>query len=459
MKIFRHTSDYYLKKIQEGQLTNQQVAEELKTTVDVVNIAFNEYCKEQNPFKKKSFEFKNATIQVAISIISTFLVLFTLFEMQAARNATYLPDISLGNTEVAIAWDENGLPINISDETKDIVSKMINEENTQLNILPQLKIYNIGVGTAKDITFTWNTEQNVKQFMNVLNSYDNIDISLEGNMVHIKTPAIEQGSWSPIKSQVDFMLNSTQEFNTLTFPLCYHELIKEMYIRTNEIPPIYLTISYFDVQGKAYNKTMQINAKLSFLTQNPDGSGFCVYSLISAKENSSMNNFSLLNISSDGLIAITSICAVIISIVSMAFTVIFSMFQLRHNKNSVKPISAIKFNDYENQIAVKIENVGTGPLTIKKLVFKSDSRESSTLISMIPEINQLWSTFTESVDGWTIPVGGKLILLELQPENDEIKTLIRGELSKITVLLEYSDIYNTKFQEKRSLDFFGRHSE
>ncbi|RHT97924.1 hypothetical protein DW711_19985 [Ruminococcus sp. AM27-16] len=97
MKIFKHNGQYYLKKMQNGELTNQQVADILNVTVNTVNSEYNDYIEKQNPFKKKSFEYKNAIIQITISIISTFIVLFTLFEMQAARNATYLPDISLSN--------------------------------------------------------------------------------------------------------------------------------------------------------------------------------------------------------------------------------------------------------------------------------------------------------------------------------------------------------------------------
>ena len=52
---------------------------------------------------------------------------------------------------------------------------------------------------------------------------------------------------------------------------------------------------------------------------------------------------------------------------------------------------------------------------------------------------------------------GEVILLRLYPESDEIKTLVRKELSTMTVYLEYTDIYNAKFQDKRLLDFFGRH--
>lgn len=457
MKTFKHTGRYYLKKIYKGQLTTCQVADILNTTLETVDCAYSDYCQEQNPFKKKNYELKSTAIQIATSIISTFLVLLTLFEMQAERNATYLPDISLNNTEVAIAWDENGLPY-ITDEADVAFSKMINDNNTQVNVLPQIEVYNIGVGTAKDITFIWNTQKNIKQFMDILNSYEDINISFEGNMTNIKTPSIDQGIEGPDSRKIDFMLNSTQEYDTLTLPLLYYQLIKEIYMRTDikNMPTLYLAVSFSDVQGKVYNEVLQIIPRISFLTRNSDGSGFCIFSLISERENKTM---SYLNFDSNSLIAISSICAVIISIISVIFTVIFSIQQLKHNKNSVRPISAIKLSDYENQIAVKLENVGTGPLTIRKLIFKNYSQESSTLISMMPDIDQLWNTFIESVDGWTIPVGGQLIFLELCPQNDEIKTLVRNELSKITVFLEYTDIYGTKFQDKRSLDFFGRHSE
>lgn len=456
MKMIKHTGRYYLKKIEKGQLTVQQVADILNITINATDSAYKDYCDSKNPFKKKKFD---SAIQIAVSIISTVLVLLTLFEMQAERNATYLPDISLSNTKVAISWDKNGLPF-ISQEAKNTVPKLV-DENTIINGLPQIKVYNIGVGTAKNVSFCWNTKQNLNTFIDILNSCDDINISYDKNVINIKTPTTEQSIYESDKTQFDFLLNSTQTFETLTFPFSYYTLIKEFYIRTEntDFPPLYLTASYSDVQGKTYSKTIQINADISFLTKNPDGSGFCIFTLTSIKENRTMNSFELLNLNSNTLIAITSVCAVIISIISMNFMIIFSIFQIKHNKNSVKPISAIKYSDYEDELTVKIENVGTGPLTIKKLLFKNDSKETSTLISLMPQINQLWTTFAESVDGWTIPVGSQLILLQLHPENEEIKSSIRKELSKITITLEYMDIYNTHFQDKQSLSFLSRHFE
>ena len=285
MKIFKHTGRYYLKKIRKGQLTTHQVAEILDTTFEIVDSAYSDYCQKQNPFKKKNYELKNTVIQIAISIVSTFLVLLTLFEMQAERNASYLPDISLNNTEVAIAWNENGLPY-ISNEAKTIFSKMIKDNNTQVNALPQIKVYNIGVGTAKDITFIWDTQKNMNQFMDILKFYDDINISFEGNTVNIKTPSIDQTTWEPDSHQIDFMLNSAQEYDTLMFPLSYYQLIKEIYIRTDpqNIPTLYLSVSFSDVQGRVYNKALQLTPRISLLTQNPDGSGFCIFNLTTEKE-------------------------------------------------------------------------------------------------------------------------------------------------------------------------------
>ena len=151
----------------------------------------------------------------------------------------------------------------------------------------------------------------------------------------------------------------------------------------------------------------------------------------------------------------------IVSFVSACITGYYSHLQRKHNKNSVRPIPIIKFNDYENKIVVKIENVGTGPLIIKELRFKKYSsrfmQEADSLIALMPEINQSWSTFTDSIDRWTIPVGGQLILIKLYPKNRNVGAIVRKELSEITAYLKYADVYNTNFQYKRSFDFFGRH--
>lgn len=158
----------------------------------------------------------------------------------------------------------------------------------------------------------------------------------------------------------------------------------------------------------------------------------------------------------DLILAIAAISAVATSIVSIIYTVIFSRQQMKHNRNSVRPICDIKFKDYEDCISVSISNVGTGPLTIKKIVCDDTERTSSTLLSLMPHIEQYWTTYTEDVTGWTIPVGGQIVLIEIKPQNESIRHQIRSSLEKINIFVKYTDIYDTFFEKSRNLDFFGR---
>lgn len=92
---------------------------------------------------------------------------------------------------------------------------------------------------------------------------------------------------------------------------------------------------------------------------------------------------------------IISCVAIFISLLSLGSSIYFSCLQIRHNKNSVRPVSSIRLDDYENELAVKIKNAGTGPLIIKKLIFKNKNYTSNSLISLIPLIEQNWDPFIE----------------------------------------------------------------
>lgn len=160
---------------------------------------------------------------------------------------------------------------------------------------------------------------------------------------------------------------------------------------------------------------------------------------------------------SDNLIAIAAIFAVFISSISMIFAVIFGILQQKHNKNSVRPISMIRVHDAQNNIAVRIHNAGTGPLIIRRALFTSSTQTDSILLEMMPPIDQLWVTYTENIDGWTIPVNGSLTLIEIIPTSDRTRSVLRKALADIKVQIDYCDIYNTRFQDSRKLDFFGRY--
>lgn len=409
-------------------------------------------------FKNKSFEFKKAVLEIGISIVSVILVLLTLFEMQADRNAAYRPDVSFADIEVAITWEgecetenpEENQPLNLDPFF----------EKYDVNATPQLMMYNIGVGTAKNIKLQWDHGANVENFIKAFEPYDDISILLDDNMIYIETDKSVIGQGVGNGYTADFMLSSAEDYCTIQFPVAYSYLIRELLTRSlpsNQLPTLSLSVTYTDIQNKAYSKVINIYIQTISYISDAYGNGCCVYNLHFAEEGFYMPTIGTFILDSDSLAAISSVFAVIVSIISMIFTVIFSVLQNKHNKNSVRPISAIKFNDYEDQISVRIDNVGTGPLLIWKLRFKIGETEHKTLISLMPDVGQNWVTFTEEVDGWTIPVGGKITLIKIRPEREIVKMLVRKELSKITISLDYTDIYSTKFHDERSLSFFGRH--
>lgn len=395
-------------------------------------------------------EKKKANIEIIISAISTILVLLTLFEMKAERNAAYKPEISISNSQIAIVWDENGRITN-EGETYDIISNMV--EKSQINNTPTLKIYNIGVGTAKDINICWNNDKNFNQYIESFKYSEDIEVVSKYNSIFITTENQSHSYGGSQNVSFDFMLSSTKEYNELIYPLSYFALNQELCIREQFIPEVLLTLSFSDVQGTIYTENIKIVAQKHFSMSYPDGTGGAIIFLNAEKGDSIMNLF---NITSNDLTAITSVFAVIISVISLVFTYKSNKNQMEHNVNSVRPISFIKLNDYEDMLSVEVCNHGTGPLLIKRLVAKNNSCETSALIKLMPKINQNWSDFTEVVDGRSIPVGKSIILVKIYPKSKEIKKLIRKTLSEITIELEYTDIYSNEFKDKRLLDFFGR---
>ena len=155
-------------------------------------------------------------------------------------------------------------------------------------------------------------------------------------------------------------------------------------------------------------------------------------------------------------LVLTAIFAIIISIVSLIPTIVFSYLQMEHNKNSVRPLCEIILTNYENKIAVKIFNFGTGPMIITNCICKDteNNRHDELLRELMPKIGRLWTTSTHYVNGRTVPVGGKITLILLAPikgQNSidaDIKERVRRALSTITIDVAYTDIYGCKRYEK-----------
>jgi len=173
-----------------------------------------------------------------------------------------------------------------------------------------------------------------------------------------------------------------------------------------------------------------------------------------------------------------TIIALFVAIISIRFTYVQVNTQRIHNKKTVKPIGHIRIGDYEDNIFVKVENHGVGPLIVKNILIKRKKLQTTnSLIDILQtEItkNIIWTNFTESYEGRTILPGQSLELIVWtinssyinKPTEDieKDRNNLRKALKEISVSITYTDIYEEEdfLKELSNDDFsswYGRHEE
>lgn len=163
--------------------------------------------------------------------------------------------------------------------------------------------------------------------------------------------------------------------------------------------------------------------------------------------------------------AVIALAALIVSGVSLYIGLRALALQRKHNVLSVKPLPEVSKADFENLLIVKINNNGPGPLIIKSVAVKDGSHTKESLIEWMPSLptGMFWETFTERLNDRSVPPGGEIIVLQLGGDQSdtafqEVRDDCRVALSRLKVLVEYTDIYGSNMPAyEKSLDWFGRH--
>jgi len=156
-----------------------------------------------------------------------------------------------------------------------------------------------------------------------------------------------------------------------------------------------------------------------------------------------------------------------VAVLSLIFTASALYIQRAHFRRSVRPIASIPVADYENKVSVMLKNKGIGPLHVLQFHATDGKQTKNNLISWMPEllVGISWETFYEDLDGLWIQPGEKVIVLQLageveSPSFSQGRDLCRKALARLTVSIEYEDIYEKRMPVvKRDLAWFGRHFE
>lgn len=148
---------------------------------------------------------------------------------------------------------------------------------------------------------------------------------------------------------------------------------------------------------------------------------------------------------------IVSISAIFIALASLAVTIWQGIITRKHNILSVKPIPDILISNFENRIAVSLENKGTGALIIKSFKAYCGKESKSNIIDWMPILPNgiFWANWLRDFEGSALKPLESIVLLEYtldhrDKKHTEARDIIRKSLSKISIEFEYTDVYNTK---------------
>lgn len=133
-----------------------------------------------------------------------------------------------------------------------------------------------------------------------------------------------------------------------------------------------------------------------------------------------------------------------------------------------RPFAYVNTGDYENDVFVKIQNLGLGPMLITKCEsFSINHPEDKKvdLVDLMPHPGSYsWSNFTIGGTPEVIPKGGEAVLLELEGDDGDpifckLKAEVRNRLGKIVVVVEYTDMFGNPMKPIGGLlSAFARHN-
>lgn len=162
--------------------------------------------------------------------------------------------------------------------------------------------------------------------------------------------------------------------------------------------------------------------------------------------------------------AVVALAALFVSAVSLFVGWTTLRHQRTHNVLSVRPIPTVTTADHEDFLRIRLRNHGSGPLIVTDRSVSNRNHVEKTLIEWMPDLpdDLLWANFAGRIKNRSLLPGGEITLLELNGDfrNAAVvaaRNSVRTALSRLTVTIRYTDIYNSQFaSHSQDLAWFGR---
>jgi hypothetical protein len=172
---------------------------------------------------------------------------------------------------------------------------------------------------------------------------------------------------------------------------------------------------------------------------------------------------SILNTFTQYIQSVIALSAFIISIVSILIAGLTLNMQRKHNRLSVKPIPNITEMNYvdSGKIGLSLENVGIGPMIIKKIKSCKGETVKKDPFEWLPEgFDHILTDYTLKFEGTAIPPMDHICLLYYDYDPKDNKSLnnselIRSILAELEINVEYADVYDQIYEYNYHLVGFG----
>jgi hypothetical protein len=162
--------------------------------------------------------------------------------------------------------------------------------------------------------------------------------------------------------------------------------------------------------------------------------------------------------------AVAPIFSALTAVIALSVSIIALWMQRRHNVLSVRPIPEVTVADYENSLRIRLKNNGVGPLMLKGVRVIGGKKSKDSIVAWMPALpaDRPWTHFATDLTSRVIAKDKTIPLLELTQFEGErdfaaCRDLARAALRELTVEVEYSDVYQSRFPRySKSLSWFGR---
>lgn len=240
------------------------------------------------------------SIIALFTFISLILVGWSIVEMRRDRDAAYRPSLLMNPVEYSVTWNDEGEEPWLSSADTQVEEESIEAQedgtvNGSITIpmtlfpndgLETMSVVNIGVGTAKDIIFTWN-EENIELLTDQLLKInpEKQDFCLVDQSITFLINGHIIATNIPTPYQLMYILPDAEQEYKLPIPTPYTILIHEILKESNgnvsdEFIYFSLDIEYKDIQGKKFTDTWLFYVKRIFSEDDLDNENSVTFQLV-----------------------------------------------------------------------------------------------------------------------------------------------------------------------------------